>query len=108
YGYANSDGTGGIVRETSSYQLRNITQRHTLPDGTILPSNKWGPDVSASFPLGDYAEDYVYSAGSGTLDQYDGRFAVTPDYPSGTYAYYIPLDAVTGNNVYPYILGPSY
>jgi hypothetical protein len=107
YGYANSDGTGGIVRETSSYQLRNITQRHALPDGTALPINKWGPDVSVSFPLGDYSEDYVYTPGSGTLDQYGGRIVDTPEYPNGTYAYFIPLDA-SGNNVYPYLLGPSY
>lgn len=107
YGYANQDGSGGIVRETSSYQLRNITQRHTLPNGTSLPSNQWGPDVSAQYPLGDYAEDYVYVPGSGTLDQYDGRNVVTPEYPGGTYAYFMPLDASL-KNVYPYVLGPQY
>jgi hypothetical protein len=107
YGFANADGSGGVVRETSSYQLRSITQRHTLADGTALSSGQWGPDVSAQYPLGDYAEDYQYVAGSGTLDQYDGRFVVTPEYPQGTYAYFLPVDA-GGNNVYPYTLGPQY
>src|SRR5206468_4072338 len=107
WGYANADGTGGIIRETSSYQLRNITQRHTQADGTVLPQSKWGPDVSTTFPLGDYQEDYSYVVGSGMLDQYDGRFTITPEYPSGTYAYFLPLDSSL-KNVYPYILGPQY
>lgn len=107
YGYANTDGSGGVVRETSSYQLRNITQRHTLPNGTSLASGQWGPDVSAQYPLGSYSEDYVYVAGSGTLDQYDGRIVATPEYPGGTYAYFMPLDASL-KNAYPYVLGSQY
>jgi hypothetical protein len=87
--------------------LRSITQRHTLPNGTTLPQSQWGPDVSAQYPLGSYAEDYVYVPGAGTLDQYDGRVVVTPEYPSGTYAYFMPLDASL-KNAYPYVLGPQY
>src|SRR5439155_18743779 len=33
YAYANAGGTGGIIRIRSSYRLRNITVRQTLPDG---------------------------------------------------------------------------
>ena len=51
---------------------------------TVGTSVAAGPAVSASFPLGDYIEDYQYVAGSGDLDQYNGRFVVTPDYPQGT------------------------
>ena len=40
-------------------------------------------------------------------DQYNGRFAVTPEFPSGTYAYFTTIDA-TGAAAYPYIVGPSY
>lgn len=105
YGYANADGTGGVVRETSSYQLRSITQRITLPNGNAASSA--GPDVNTSFPLGSYVEDYAYVAGSGTLDQYNGRFTVTPEYPAGTYAYFVALDA-SGTAVYPYVIGPQY
>lgn len=95
YGYANPDGTGGITRMTSSYQLRNITQRQS------------GPDVSATYPLGYFIEDYEYVSGLGLLDQYNGRFTVTPDFPSGTYAYFATIDA-NGANAYPYLIGPSY
>jgi hypothetical protein len=36
YGFANADGTGGVVRIRSGYQLRNITERSTHADGTVV------------------------------------------------------------------------
>jgi len=108
YGFADAQDTSGTVtRIRSSYSLRAITQRHTLPDGTALMASQWGPDVSATYPLGYYVEDYVYVAGSGDLDQYNGRFAVTPEYGSGTYAYYTTVDA-SGVPVYPYHIASQY
>jgi hypothetical protein len=104
YGYKNADGSGGIVRETSSYQRRNITQRTTLADGTDVAD---GPTVASPYTLGYYVEDYEYIAGSGTLDSFNMRLTVTPEYPQGTYAYFVPTDA-SGTAVYPYIIGPSY
>ena len=32
-------------------------------------------------PMGTYIEDYEYTEGYGDLDQYNGRFCVTPEYP---------------------------
>ncbi|HEX8522670.1 MAG TPA: YHYH protein [Tepidisphaeraceae bacterium] len=108
YGYANGDGTGGIVRETTSYQKRNITQRHSLAGSSSdLASNLWGPDVSDTYPLGGYVEDYEYVSGSGTLDQYNGRFTITPEYPKGTFAYFVTVNP-DGSAAYPYIIGPTY
>jgi hypothetical protein len=105
YGYANSDGTGGIKRIASSYAPRNITQRTTLPDGSTASSA--GPAVSTTYPLGYYLEDYAYTSGFGDLDQYNGRFTVTPEYPNGTYAYFATMNA-DGTAAYPYIVGPQY
>lgn len=107
YGYANADGSGGIVRMESSYRKRNITTRTTLPDGTQLPANLYGPTVSTQYPLGAYIEDYEYVAGLGQLDEDNGRFCVTPDYPNGTYAYFATVDAAL-NTIYPYMIGPRY
>jgi hypothetical protein len=95
YGYANTDGTGGIDRMEPSYRLRNLTTRTN------------GPAVSTTFPLGYYVEDYEYVAGVGDLDAYNGRFAITPEYPAGTYAYFTTVDA-SGNAAYPYIVGTSF
>ena len=107
YASSTTDGSGPITRMRSSYALRNITQRHTLPDGTVLAPSQYGPDVSGTYPLGYYVEDYLYTAGSGDLDEYNGRFAVTPEYPNGIYAYYTTVDA-SGLSIYPYHVGPKY
>jgi hypothetical protein len=101
YGYTNTNGTGAIKRMTTSWQLRNITTRTTLPDGSTASSS--GPTL-ASQALGKYFEDYEYVSGSGDLDQYNGRFCVTPDYPSGTYCYFVTVDASL-NPEFPYYIG---
>jgi hypothetical protein len=95
YGYANPDGTGGIRRMTSSYALTTTTTRTN------------GPAVDATFPAGAYCEDYTYTAGYGSLDEHNGRFCVTPDYPAGTYAYFVTIDAAL-NPVYPFVIGNTY
>jgi hypothetical protein len=108
YGYSNPNGSGGIRRMRTSYQLRtNMVNRDTLPNGTILTSAKYGPAVSSSYPLGDFLEDYIYIPNSGDLDSNNGRFCVTPDYPSGIYAYFVTIDS-TLTPVYPYVLGLTY
>ncbi len=107
YAYAAADGTGGITRLRTSYRLRNISVRQTLPDGTVLTPSQYGPAVSTTYPLGYYVEDFEYVSGLGDLDAYNGRFAITPEYPGGIYAYFVTIDA-TGASAYPYSVGPSY
>lgn len=107
FAWANANGTGGIQRMRSSYRLRNITTRTTLPNGTALSPAQYGPAVSATYPLGFYVEDWEYVAGLGDLDAYNGRTGVTPEYPGGTYAYFVTLDDA-GEGLYPYVIGPTY
>lgn len=108
YGYKNVDGTGGIVRMKSSYQLRNITTRNTYADGTSVTA---GPPINATYPLGICREDYYYDTTSAAtpdyLDEHNGRFCVTPEYPAGTYAYFCTVDA-NWNSAYPYAVGPTF
>jgi hypothetical protein len=105
YGYANTNGTGGIKRMRSSYQLRKMINRDTLPNGTVASED--GPAVSSTYPLGDYLEDYTFVSKLGDLDAHNGRYCVTPDYPNGTYAYFVTIDS-TLTPVYPYVLGLTY
>jgi len=106
YGYINPlDSTSGLRRIRSSYQLRNITQRDTLPDGAA--ASAVGPAVNSSYPLGAFMEDYKYIPGSGDLDSNNGRFCITPQYPNGTYAYFVTVDS-TGSPAYPYTSGANY
>jgi hypothetical protein len=105
--WANADGSGDLTRMRSSYRLRSITQRHDLPDGTPLTPEQYGPDVSSTDPLGTFAEDYEYVAGSGDLDEFNGRFTKTPEYPNGTYAYFLTTNE-DGRLAFPYLIGPRF
>tara|TARA_B100000965_G_scaffold280302_1_gene238119 strand:- start:35402 stop:46807 length:11406 start_codon:yes stop_codon:yes gene_type:complete len=92
FGYDDPLTVGTIVRMTSSYSI-NATRAE-------------GPSVS-KYPLGTFNNDYTYTHKSGTLDENNGRFCVTPEFPEGTYAYFITIDS---NQVpqYPYIIGENY
>lgn len=68
-----NDPSSGLVEMESSYVLRSGT-RDSGPGGTYD---------------GTYTADWVYSAGSGTLDVCNGRTGVTDEYPEGTYYYVI-------------------
>jgi hypothetical protein len=73
-----------------------------------------GPAVSSSYPFGRYMEDNDYLGDHGytqgvdfDLDEYNGRYCVTPDFPNGTYAYFVCIDA-GGNPVFPYNIGRAF
>ncbi|MGE0568134.1 MAG: YHYH protein, partial [Bacteroidia bacterium] len=95
WAYANTNGTGGIKRMRSSY----------TPTTTAARTN--GPNVDATYPVGAFIEDYQFVQGSGDLDFRNGRFCVTPEYPSGTYAYFVTLDANLDPQ-FPYTMIDSY
>ena len=63
--------------------------------------------VQSGYILGDLVQDYIYDSSVGTLDEFNGKFAVTPDYPNGTYAYFMTEDS-SGNPVYPYVIGRKF
>jgi hypothetical protein len=106
YGYTNTNGTGAITRIKSGYSLRNISVRTHHADGSNVDD---GPAVSATYPLGYFREDYEYIANTSPeyLDEHNGRFCITPEYPNGIYAYFCTVDA-NWNSAYPYAVGPTY
>lgn len=98
YAYANTDGSGGISRMKSSYQLKNQTTRTN------------GPAVNATYYNGYFREDYEYVSHPNDpsyLDEHNGRFCITPEYPNGIYCYFATIDA-NHNSAYPYIVGPTF
>jgi YHYH protein/Secretion system C-terminal sorting domain len=102
YGYTNTNGTGGIKRMVSSYALPTTQPASRLngPSFTYVSSGK-------TCVLGSMCEDFIYTPSTGDLDEYNGRTCVTPEYPGGTYAYFVTIDAA-GNPAYPFIMGPTY
>ena len=63
--------------------------------------------VNDGYVLGDLVNDYIYDTSVGTLDAYNGKFAPTPEYPNGTYAYFMTEDS-SGNPVYPYAIADRF
>ncbi len=60
--------------------------------------------VIEGYVLGDLTEDYIHDSSIGTLDPYNGKFGPTPEYPNGTYAYYMTSDS-SSVPTYPYAIG---
>jgi hypothetical protein len=71
----NGSVNGNVQTMTSSYRLKS------------------GNRPGGSKPTGDYDgafnEDYQYVEGAGSLDQCNGAYTVSKEYPSGTYAYFL-------------------
>lgn len=84
-----------------------VCENHQAMTGTITLSEPVGyaPSTTA-YPLGSFVEDYVY-VGDGHLDRRNGRYCITPDFPGGTYAYFMTVDG-SFNPEFPYILGDQF
>lgn len=106
YAFKNTDGTGGITRMKSSFQYRKISTRTQYANGTTVTA---GPAVNATYPLGYFREDYefVLDTNADYLDEHNGRFCITPEYPNGTYCYFATVDE-HWNSSYPYVVGPTF
>ena len=78
YGYSQADNNlSEVIELKSSYQLKS-GQR--TGDGIHAPDGMYD---------GTYVRDFEYINGVGHLDQANGRFGVTPEFPDGTYYYVI-------------------
>ncbi len=103
YAYTNTDGSGGISRMKSSYQLKNQTTRTNGPAVNQVIGTQ-------TFFNGYFREDYEYIAHPNDptyLDEHNGRFCQTPEYPNGIYCYFTTVDA-NHNSAYPYVVGPTF
>ena len=99
YGYTNPSG-GGIKQMESGYE-------------TQIQENR--PSISV-FPLGYFVEDYIFTE-RGDLDEHNGRFCITPDFPDGTYCYFATVNTVNDTDgpfrnfrrpLFPYVIGNTF
>ena len=96
---------------SSSYKLfpnDNHRPRDTKYDKTVTIDGVGTITLDA----GSFIQDYEFKQGHGTLDRYNGRYAITPDFPNGTYAYFLTFEKTTvdagiavSKPSYPYIFG---
>ncbi len=128
YGYSNrTNASSGVRRMISGYVIRNgqfgtsnltANGRTTIPQWAVraygVQSNQSGPSVTSSYPLGRYMEDNDYLGDHGyvqgvdfDLDEYNCRWCVTPEFPNGTFAYFVSI-AADGTPTFPYNIGRAY
>ena len=103
YGYATKSG-GVVLQMKSGYKLDLQSSR---------------PPISL-FPEGFFVEDYKHFnlGNDDILDENNGRFCVTPDFPNGTYAYFATINdssidssgpfAKYRRPTFPYFIGQNY
>jgi len=99
YGYTSSTDITSVKRLESGYKK-------------ITKSNR---PSTVTYPLGFFYDDYIFT-NTGDLDENNGRFCVTPEFPNGSYAYFSTLSDTFGfgsfnNNKlpeFPYVVGKSF
>lgn len=80
-GYSDPQNASSQVKELQpSYRLK----RGRRPGGAAGDRSAPGGVYDGAF-----VNDYEYVEGLGDLDECNGRFCVTPEYPQGTYAYFL-------------------
>ena len=128
FGYSSaSNSASGLARMRSGYVLRNgqngtqnlaMVGRTNIPPWAVRLYNvsaaQSGPTVSSSYPLDRYMEDNDYLGDLGytqgvafDLDEYNGRWCVTPEFPNGTYAYFVSISS-NGTPTFPYNIGRAF
>lgn len=125
YGYSDPlDENSEIRRMRSGFQIRtdianNGSARSSWPAWATriysgIRNFAPGPNVSNQYPLGRYMEDNDYLGDLGEtlgvdfdLNEYNVRFCITPEYPEGTWAYFVCIND-TGTPIFPYNIGRSF
>jgi len=105
FGYTDSETPeSGVSLMRSSYVAKDDDSHR--PEEWKYDNSITVEDTSYNLTAGAFIEDFEYMEGSGLLDQYNGRYAVTPEYPEGTYAYYMTFTS-PGMLIpaYPYVIG---
>jgi len=99
YGYSSQIG-GSVKQMVTGYEL-NSNQNQNRPN----------------YPIGTFIEDYQFT-GYGDLDEHNGRFCITPEFPNGVYAYFSTFDTGLPQSsgpflnykkpTFPYVIGNTY
>jgi len=76
---------GFSVANDATSALKTLKSSYRLKSGT----RPGGPGGAYD---GTFVADFEYVAGVGDLDECNGRFGVTPDFPQGTYCYFLTTD----------------
>ena len=94
-GFSNAnDSTSEVIALQSSYKLKSQPDANRPNTLTALlgGSGQGSNNLNRSIEMGAFTQDYEYVEGLGDLDQCNGRFGVTPEFPNGIYYYVVSDD----------------
>ena len=93
YGYAEpEDSQSQLKALTTSYLLKSQPDENRPNTLTaILGGPNATNNTNKPIPMGAFTQDYEYVEGLGDLDECNGIFGVTPEFPDGIY-YYVVTD----------------
>ncbi|MHC4876780.1 MAG: YHYH protein [Planctomycetota bacterium] len=74
------DATSDVIEVKPSYRLKTGNRPGGLRGDRRSPGGRYD---------GTFVNDYEFVDGLGQLDECNGRFCITPEYPEGTYAYFL-------------------
>ena len=93
YGYADpEDSQSQLKALATSYRLKSQPDENRPNTLTaILGGPNATNNINKPIPMGAFTQDYEYVEGLGDLDECNGIFGVTPEFPDGIY-YYVVTD----------------
>ena len=94
YGYSEANNSNsGNKSLTPSYRIKSEPDANRPMTLTALIGGPGQGTTNPNTPIsmGAFTQDYEYVEGLGDLDQCNGRFGVTPEFPEGIY-YYVVTD----------------
>jgi len=123
YGNANLNSVGRTNLPVWAQVAQGKTTLTTSQYGPATTYNSSGSGGNLTYALGHYAEDYDYLGDLGfaqgvtntvggytaffDLNEFNARWCITPDYPNGTWAYFVTIKT-DGTPAYPYNAGRWY
>ncbi len=94
-GFSNAnDSTSEVIALQSSYKLKSQPDANRPNTLTALLGGpgQGSNNLNRPIEMGAFTQDYEYVEGLGDLDQCNGRFGVTPEFPNGIYYYVVSDD----------------
>ena len=94
YGYSNPEDSQSQLKVlTTSYRLKSQADENRPNTLTaILGGPNETNNINKPIPMGAFTQDYEYVEGLGDLDECNGRFGTTPEFPNGIYYYVVSDD----------------
>lgn len=92
FGYKNATST--------SEGTKRIKSCYTQIPPNVINADPNRPNVN-DYSIGYFINDYYYDNQIGDLDEFNGRYCITPEFPDGTYAYFSTIGA-NGKPAFPY------